>query len=98
MKDEIVKFVDRGRSSETVRVNHACLVGYNWEAYDKLTPSTLVKMNEELKSKYLEESAKIRSLLLNKFAPFRTKRLRFEIFLLPFSSINEFRKEFRLAL
>jgi hypothetical protein len=98
LKDQIIKFVDRGRSSDTVRVNHACLVGYNWDAYDKLTQSTLSEMNEELKKNYLKESNKLQSLLQRRFLPFKSKRLRFEIFLLPFSSIDDFRNEFLNAL
>lgn len=97
-KDHILKYVNRGTSSETARVNHACLLGYDWDAYDKLKNANLPKMAEEFESLYLAEQPSIAELIQGHFSNLTVKRLRFEVFVLPFTSVDEFRKAFLEAL
>jgi len=98
LHDAILAYVDRGTAAETVRVNHACLLGYNWDEYSGLPEASLQIMVQELQSRYQRKRQRIETVLNNRFTDFREKRLRFEIFVLPFTSVDDFREAFLDAL
>jgi hypothetical protein len=97
-RDAVLGYVNRGTASETVRVNHACLLGYEWDEYANLPDGKLDAMIKEFRSRYERDRPRIEALLNEKFARFREKRLRFEIFIVPFTSVEEFRKAFLESL
>ena len=92
--EELIRFGEPGPSA---RVNHACLIGYDWEEYSKLKigSTTLV---EDFKEKLLTDSLRITKLLDSRFTKFERKYLCFEVFFIPFPSVKDFRNEFNAAL
>ena len=98
LRENVLNYVNRGTASTTVRVNHACLIGFNWDVYKKITPKRLAEMEGELKGKYEKRSQRLSKLLAERFKHFNERKLRFEIFVLPFESIDEFRDAFLEAL
>jgi hypothetical protein len=47
---------------------------------------------------YQSDLPRLQQLLESRFSRFAEKRLRFEVFLLPFTSVDDFRDAFREAL
>ncbi len=97
-KAAVLEYVDRASSAVNCRLNHACLLGYNWDAYSRLPEGDMQLMVDAFQSHYRAELPKIQSLLNGRFARFAEKRLRFEIFVLPFSSVDKFREAFNAEL
>ena len=97
-RDAVLSYVNRGTSAETARVNHACMLGYNWDAYSTLREGKVEAMIEEFRSRYERDRPRIEAMLNERFSRFREKRLRFEIFIVPFTSVDEFRKAFLESL
>jgi hypothetical protein len=98
LKDTILGYVNRGTAQTTVRLNHACLLGYNWDAYAGLPEGPLGEMIESFRGAYENEFSRIGTILNKDFARFKNKRLRFEVFILPFTSVDDFRAAFLEAL
>jgi len=94
LKDAILGYVKRGTASETVRINHACLLGYDWKAYGKLPSGRVAEMIAALQSEYRRDMKRIHDILDDRFSRFSNKELRFKIFVLPFTSVDEFRRAF----
>jgi hypothetical protein len=98
MKETVLKYVKTGTAAETVRINHACLLGYDWDAYASLPEGDVAKLGQIFRERYEKEADSIQQLLQSRFAAFQNKRLRFEIFVLPFTSVEKFREAFLEAL
>lgn len=95
IKNELSSLVIGGEPGEGVRINHACLIGFDWNQYNKITPK---EMRSAVKDNLILEGGNIVSKLNEKFLQFDRKYLSFEIFFLPFPSVSEFRNEFNAAL
>jgi hypothetical protein len=98
LKDSILAYVQRGTAPETVRINHACLLGYNWNAYDLLANGDLITMTTDFQARYRKVIHRLKNILDTRFGTFQEKRLRFEVFVLPFTSVDAFREAFLAAL
>jgi hypothetical protein len=98
MKDSVLAYVNRGTATETVRINHACLLGYNWDGYEKLPEGRMEEMIATFRDRYRTRLEGIRSTVNRQFGHFSQQRLRFEIFILPFVSVDDFREAFLEAL
>lgn len=112
LKAAIREVLDSGKPPPDARINHACLIGYEWTA-SGLTPMQAQAAAEAAyQQKYLAEAPRLHLLLQNRFeacqrssnpcggAPCRCqwKRFRFEVFFLPFASVQAFRDAFTTAM
>ena len=97
-KAAVLEYVDLASSAVTCRLNHACLLGYDWDAYSRLPEGDMQLMVDAFQGHYRAELPKIQTLLNGRFARFAEKRLRFEIFVLPFASVEKFREAFNAEL
>jgi len=95
IKEEISELIQRGEPGPKARINHACLVGYDWRKYGSLSKE---KLHEDFISCLISDGEKIVSSLDKKFEKFERKDLRFEFFFLPFPSVTDFRNAFNAAL
>jgi len=93
--DELLR---SGVPSEEVRINHACLIGYNWMEYGKLPSLVGPKLSDAFRQRYKDDGERIHKLLQERFKFFNKKHLRFEVFFLPFPTVQEFRDAFNKAL
>lgn len=94
-KSEIFELIKLGEPGSGVRINHACLIGYDWKRYGASPP---VCLNDEFRDSLRTDGRKIIKALNTKFSKFPKKHLRFEIFFIPFPSVVEFRNCFNSAL
>ncbi|NML61097.1 DUF1837 domain-containing protein [Massilia sp. RP-1-19] len=95
IQEEISELIQRGEPGPNARLNHACLVGYDWKKYGDLSKE---KLHEDFISCLMLDAEKIVSSLDSKFEKFEKKHLRFEFFFLPFPSVTDFRNSFNAAL
>jgi hypothetical protein len=95
VKKEVSNLLRGGEPGESVRLNHACLIGFDWGEYKKISPLVLRKV---IKEKLLEDGTAIVEKINQGFSEFEHKYLSFEIFILPFPSVSEFRNAFNAAL
>ena len=97
-KEAVLDYVKGGSSAKTVRINHACLLGYNSESYSLLPHGGDGDLEQIFRDGYEAHVDELRKTLATRFSKFAKMRLGFEIFVLPFTSVDEFRKAFLEAL
>lgn len=99
IRNAISEMIVHGEPGSSVRVNHACLIGYDFKAYQAL-PLKLPKneMTVEFSKQFLDDSSRLVELLQNSFNEFDKKHLKFDVFFIPFPSVAEFRNAFNEAL
>lgn len=97
-KDAILEYVKGGTSTKTVRINHACLLGYNSRSYTYLPHGGVCDLEQIFRDRYETHVNSLRTILETRFSKLKKMRLRFEIFVLPFTSVDKFRKAFLEAL
>jgi hypothetical protein len=92
---DLIKF---GEPGPGVRINHACLIGYDWTEYGS-NPTTDIKNHvTEFRSRLLSDGSRLAKILNSRFSKFEKKHLRFEVFFIPFPSVRDFRNAFNEAL
>lgn len=98
MREEILRLLDRKRPGGDCRINHACLVGYDWDAYKKLDVLETTRLTASFRERYLADLPRLTRLVGRRFGAFANRRLRFEIFVLPFPTVQSFRDAFNRAV
>jgi len=97
-KKSISSLIISGEAGPNVRLNHACLIGYNFKDFASLDGSTPKEMTADFISKFLSDSERLTKSLFSKVDNMKCKQLSFEVFFLPFPSVDEFRNAFNKAL
>ncbi len=98
VKAAVAEVLDTGRPGPGARVNHACLIGYDWTA-NGLTPGQAAAAVEaEYQRQYLAEAQRLHDLLKTRFDNCQRKHFGFEVFFLPFTSVQAFRDAFNAAM
>ena len=98
IKEQVTKLIALGEPSDEARINHACLIGYNWAEFDSLPKLRQKELTEEFKKKLAADSGRLAKLVNKKFKDFDKKHLLFDIFFIPFPSVQAFRDDFNAAL
>lgn len=98
VKKEVARLFELGVPTSEVRINHACLIGYDWKKYGSLPKVAIGAITEEFKKCYLADSQRLYEHLQKRFDTFSKKHLRFEVFFIPFPTVQEFRDAFNKAL
>lgn len=99
LKEAISRYLDRqDGSAPGCRVKHACLIGYDWEEYQRLDGIERGRLLEEFRSRYAADGPRLRDALAGGFMGLRDLRVILEVFFLPFKSVQEFREAFNRAL
>ncbi|SEJ79083.1 protein of unknown function [Pseudomonas linyingensis] len=98
VQEAVAEHIMLGEPGPGARVNHACLIGYNWNAYSNESFKSSQDLAMEFREKFEKEVESISVLLEKKLNGFSRKYLRFDIFFMPFPSVQEFRNEFNEAL
>lgn len=97
-KEAVLDYVKTGTAANTVRINHACLLGFNSNAYARLPHGGDKDLQQIFCERYQANVESLKEAIEKKFSHFKRKRLRFEVFVLPFTSVDQFRKAFLQAL
>ena len=98
IQKEVLELFSSGKPGVGVRVNHACLIGYDWTEYGKLPVLAQQELTKEFRSRYLADAPRLHQLLQTRVDRFSMKHLRFEIFFFPFPSVQSFRDAFHKEL
>jgi hypothetical protein len=98
LKRAVESYLDRLAPGGDCRINHAVLIGFDWDEYKKLSAPDVETLIREFKRRYSAKAPQIQGLLQARFDKFKHKKLRFEVLLLPFKSVQEFRDAFIAAL
>lgn len=98
VKSAVTRLLESGAPTGDIRINHACLIGYDWIEYGNLPKVAVATLTDEFRKRYLADSKKLHEHLQKRFAKFQKKHLRFEVFFIPFPAVQEFRDAFNKAL
>ncbi len=96
LKEEVFK-VANDKSSVGSRFVHACLIGFDWDAYKTMAKDKR-GFSETFIQTYKEEIARLSASVEHKFKDYKYRNLRFDFIFLPFSSVDGFRQEFYKAV
>lgn len=98
VKSVVGSLILDGVPTSGVRINHACLIGFNWNEYKAIFSQPTSARLDALKSAYLNAAAKIHSTCDEKLEAFASKHLRLTFFFIPFKNVQDFRTAFNEAL
>lgn len=97
-RESIKNMIVAGEPGEDVRVNHACLIGYDFKGFWGLSGETLDDKKKDFLEKFLLDGERLTNLLQKNLDKFDKKYLLFDVFFLPFPSVSDFRNYFNEAL
>ena len=95
---QILDFITDRINSQEVKINHACLVGYDWNEYQKLNTAERESFVRKFETLYKNDTIRLTKLIQTRFDKFSKKHLHFEVFFLPFKSVQELRDKFNEEL
>lgn len=98
IKDAVTDLIVSGEPGENVRINHACLIGYDWKGFSSLKSTKEMTLSESFLVAFRSDLPRLHKLINKKFEGFVRKELKFDVFFIPFPSVEEFRNEFNRAL
>ncbi len=98
LKEAVKDVLDSGKPPPDARVHHACLIGYDWSASGLTPAQAQAAIEAEYQQKYLAEAPRLHQLLQTRFDTCQRKHLGFEVFFLPFTSVQAFRDAFNAAM
>lgn len=98
MKTAVADILDTGKPGPGARVNHACLIGYNWTANGLSPGQAVLAIEAEYRRQFLAEAPALHQRLQGRFDNCQHKQYGFEVFLLPFTSVQAFRDAFNAAM
>lgn len=97
-RDAITSLIVHGEPGASVRINHACLIGYDFKGFTELNGSTPQELLNDFTNRFLQDGQRLTNLLQSRLDKFDKKHLRFDVFFVPFPSVVEFRNAFNKAL
>lgn len=112
VKAAVADVLDTGKPGPGARINHACLIGYDWTATGMTPGQALAAIEAEYCRQYLLEAPRLHTLLKARFdtcqratngcqpppCQCQWKQYRFEVFFLPLASVQAFRDAFNAAI
>lgn len=81
-----------------VRIKHAILIGYNWQHYRANSALTGQALADDFRQRYVADARRIHDLIQTRFDGFSKKEIEFEVFFVPFESVQDLRDAFNEAL
>ena len=93
-RQAVLRIIEGKEFGADCRIRHACLIGYDWAQYKKLPDLVVRELTTEFRRRYEADRDRLHALVEKHFANFDRKTLQFEIFFLPFTSVQEFRNAF----
>ncbi len=98
VKAAVANVLDTGKPGLGARTNHACLIGYDWTATG-LTPGQAANSVEaEYRKQFLQSAPDLHRRLQARLSSCQRKQYGFEVFFLPFTSVQAFRDAFNAAM
>ncbi len=94
-QNKLLDFISGQIEADEVKMKFAILIGFDWNEYKKLqNPSEREKFVKEFQKIYQKKADEIKEKIIKKFDDFQYSSYEFDIFFLPFESVDEMRKRF----
>jgi len=97
LQTKILSYID-GENAPKTRINHACLIGYDWYEYKCLDDSRRKQFIAEFQERYSHWAENAIQKVESGLSTFPHKHLRFEFLFVPFKDVKQFRNSFQEAL
>lgn len=98
-KEEITSLILNGEPGPDVCINHACLIGYDFKGFNDLSATETSKERfDDFLVKFHSDGSRLTDLIQKRFDCFEKKFIRFDVFFIPFPSVEAFRNAFNKAL
>lgn len=94
VEQAVLALAEKQPLASTCRLNHACLIGFEWSRYRRMFNSQFAPVLADFEKEYCRHISKLSKPIQKAFAKYTHKRHRFEIFVLPFDNVADFRKAF----
>lgn len=94
----VSQLLSDGVPTPGVRINHACLIGFNWKEYEEVFKKPGANRLAELQARYVADAERILNICAKKLESFKSKHVRLSVFFLPFDKVQDFRDAFNKAL
>lgn len=98
VKAAVAEVLDTGRPGPGARINHACLIGYDWAPTGPTPGQAAAAVEAQYRAQYLADAPRLHRLLQTRFDHCQRKQFGFEVFFLPFASVQAFRDAFNAAM
>lgn len=98
LKAAVIRLLDTGAPGPDCRINHACLIAYDWSATGLSPEMAADQIDAEYRKQLLADSGRLHQLLQAQVDACKVKQFRFEVFFLPFDSVQAFRDAFERAM
>ncbi len=98
VKAAVADVLDTGLPGPDARINHACLIGYDWAATGLTPGQAATAVQAEYKRQFIAEAPSLHQRLQRRFNSCRRRQYGFEVFFLPFTSVQAFRNAFDAAM
>lgn len=90
---KVTAWVNRETSEKECHIIHACLIGWDWPQYNRLTTDRDA-LFDEFEAEYRKYCKNIRDLLTKRFETYSQRHLSFHFLFVPFASVGDFRLAF----
>lgn len=98
-QEKLLNFISGKIKADEIKMKFAILIGFDWNEYKKLqNPYEREKFVNEFQEIYKNEADEIKEKIIKKFDGFKYSYYEFDIFFLPFESVDEMRKRFKSEL
>jgi len=98
VKAAVAEVLDTGRPGAGARINHACLIGYDWTVTGQTPGQAAAAVEAEFQQQFLAAAPALHQKLQTRFDNCQRKQYGFEVFFLPFTSVQAFRDAFNAAM
>lgn len=98
VKAAVAEVLDTGKPGPGARINHACLIGYDWTATGLTPGQAAAAVEAEYQRQYISDAPRLHRALQARFDNCRRKQFGYEVFFLPFTSVQAFRDAFNAAM
>lgn len=98
VKAAVAQVLDDGKPGSCARINHACLIGYDWTATGLTPPQAAAAVEIEYTKQFLAQAPTLCEKLQTRLDHCQRKQYGFEVFFLPFGSVQAFRDAFKAAM
>lgn len=97
-KNALSSLIISGEPGPNARLNHACLIDYNYKDFITLGSGNSSAITDSFISMFQKEGGRLTASLQTKISNMNCNYLSFEFFFLPFPSVDDFRNAFNNAL
>jgi len=95
-QEKLFNFLSENIEVDEVKIKFAILIGFDWEKYQMLQQlQTRQELVNEFENLYREKAQKIKNTIDKKLKTFKYNYYEFDIFFLPFESVNDLRDRFK---